>query len=71
MKNECKKCGQCCYMRIGVNGMIIETNTKCEHLTSENLCDIYEDRPSWCLSAKDMKNMGVLPKNCGYVIGGV
>jgi uncharacterized cysteine cluster protein YcgN (CxxCxxCC family) len=67
---QCKKCGKCCYLRIGGKDMIIETHMKCKHLTRENLCAIYDDRPSWCLTAAQMASMNILPPQCSYQ-GGV
>jgi len=64
--SQCKKCGKCCYLKIGGFGVIIETNTRCKHLTDNNLCAVYRNRPSWCLSAKQMNKMDILPQSCGY-----
>lgn len=50
MKFECKKCGQCCK-NIGKTGLLKEfenENGECIHLTNDNLCDIYENRPDVC-----------------------
>jgi Fe-S-cluster containining protein len=47
---ECKKCGQCCR-NIGKTGLLKEyenENGECIHLTKDNLCDIYENRPDIC-----------------------
>ena len=36
LKWECKKCGACCRI------------ARCNHLTRDNLCAIYDDRPLMC-----------------------
>jgi Fe-S-cluster containining protein len=63
------KCGACCYLRLYVDDRVIETGIKCEHLNSNNLCDVYESRPAWCLTAEQMIEKGLikhLPEQCGY-----
>lgn len=49
-------------MRIGR----VQTGIKCEFLTDENFCSTYGNRPEWCLTAKQMESMGLLPDNCAY-----
>lgn len=63
---ECKKCGKCCRLRVKGHGMLLETGERCEHLKDDNLCAVYENRPPWCLSAKRMKELDILPQGCGY-----
>lgn len=60
-KWECQKCGACCRS----NAVLIflpeywdEEKKKCIHLTEENLCDIYEDRPDVC-RMKEEDRIGV------------
>ena len=36
IKFKCEKCGTCCR------------SVKCEHLTDDNLCKIYDTRPTIC-----------------------
>ena len=51
IKFRCTNCGACCR-RIGLlPGFPTKTKpgtTECEHLTRDNLCAIYETRPSLC-----------------------
>ena len=66
----CNKCGACCYCRL-LDGT--ETGIKCEHLTEDNLCSTYENRPEWCMTAEQMIESGLikhLPDTCGYKEGG-
>jgi len=63
MELKCKKCGSCCRMA----GRAVELfpaykeilkpdkNGVCQHLTENNLCAIYKDRPLLC-------NVGELAK---------
>ena len=66
MSDKCKRCGKCCFLRILVMGVIINTSEKCKHLTKDNLCDVYNNRPNWCLTAKRMEELNILPDGCGY-----
>lgn len=66
---ECLKCGQCCYLAFfDREGNIVRTSIKCPYLTKDNLCSIYDHRPNWCMTAKQMAELGVLPERCGYLI---
>ena len=50
MKFVCDKCGICCK-NIGKVPMLSEFDNGsgvCIHLTKDNLCNIYNDRPIWC-----------------------
>jgi uncharacterized cysteine cluster protein YcgN (CxxCxxCC family) len=64
--DKCKRCGKCCTLRIQGYGMIIDTGERCRYLTNDNLCAVYDNRPSWCLSAEQMMELNVLPQGCGY-----
>ena len=46
---ECKKCGACCRCE-GVKIALPDywDGKKCKHLTNDNLCSIYENRPESC-----------------------
>lgn len=64
---ECLRCGKCCYLAFfDKNGEIVGTSIKCPYLTKDNLCSVYEHRPDWCMTAKQMAKLGVLPESCGY-----
>ena len=45
MSFQCDKCGACC---IAITPDLDRGDGICKHLTPENLCDIYEDRPTFC-----------------------
>lgn len=50
MKFPCKKCGLCCRS-IGDVPQLADFNDGtgvCIHLTNDNQCDIYNERPIWC-----------------------
>ena len=50
MDFECDKCGACCR-NIGLSSLLADFDNgagQCIHLTAENLCDIYENRPLCC-----------------------
>ena len=71
--DKCKKCGACCYCRILDGDKAIETLIKCIYLRDDNLCSVYNNRPSWCKTAKEMIEEDLikhLPDTCGYKIGG-
>jgi len=66
---SCKKCGKCCYLSVITDSKLnfIRTKRKCPFLGEDNLCTTYESRPSWCLTAEEMKLIpGGLPEGCGY-----
>lgn len=47
---ECQKCGQCCK-NIGKTGLLKDFENEkgeCIHLTKDNLCSIYDQRPDIC-----------------------
>lgn len=47
-KFECWKCGACCRL-VGFKAPELDRGDKaCIHLTEDNLCEIYEDRPDFC-----------------------
>ena len=50
---SCKGCGQCCDIPNVLTG-----EDKCEHLTKDKLCAIYDTRPDIC------KNFEKGCKNC-------
>lgn len=54
-KFDCDKCGLCCRCLAknpNIKGTILEKWDRgdgvCKHLTNENLCDIYDKRPTIC-----------------------
>lgn len=54
MNFNCKQCGQCCR-NIGKTGLLKEFENEkgeCIHLTEDNRCDIYENRPDICNVSK-------------------
>jgi uncharacterized cysteine cluster protein YcgN (CxxCxxCC family) len=55
------------------NGGVIETGIKCEQLGDDNLCEVYQSRPEWCMTATEMikkELLQYLPDSCGYKQGG-
>ena len=44
---ECYKCGTCCTAP-DISTLNKPPNQRCEHLTEDNLCGIYETRPEVC-----------------------
>ena len=70
IEDKCLKCGKCCYFTYRTKQKkLVRTGLKCEHLTSENLCDTYDNRPKWCKSAEFMIKHNALPEGCGYIGG--
>ncbi len=50
MKFECDKCGACCKnIRLSRWAKDLDRGDGvCKHLTAENLCEIYAERPIFC-----------------------
>ncbi len=44
---ECTKCGACCVAP-DISSLGKPVGQRCEHLTEDNLCGIYERRPEVC-----------------------
>jgi len=50
---KCQRCGACCRL-VGlsdvpeIKALAREDSNACRHLTSDNLCAIYEERPIYC-----------------------
>ena len=63
---NCAKCGKCCLLRIGnpATGEIYETQIRCPYLTKDNLCSVYDNRPDWCMTAEQMRELNILPNEC-------
>jgi uncharacterized cysteine cluster protein YcgN (CxxCxxCC family) len=66
--DKCKKCGECCHLSFYNNDVVIKTTIACPHLLN-NLCSVYNNRPTWCLTAEKMQSLNLLPTNCGYLGG--
>ena len=47
-KWQCTKCGACCRYAGDLNWDHDRGDGACKHLTDENLCEVYEDRPLIC-----------------------
>ena len=47
MSVECTKCGACCVAP-DISSLGKPLGVRCPHLTAENLCAVYEDRPQIC-----------------------
>lgn len=55
MKFQCTKCGACCK-RAGMSGLMPQREDgACVHLTKDNECEIYENRPDFCNVDKGFK----------------
>lgn len=50
-KIECLMCGSCC-VAFDIKALNKEAGVPCVHLTSDNKCGIYEDRPWGCKGYK-------------------
>jgi len=48
MKYDCKKCGECCRKSENIPPDLKDENGVCKHLTKDNLCAIYKERPLVC-----------------------
>ena len=55
MSNDCKRCGKCCsnlYLMdcvdISIHTRTFMFNKRCKFLTNNNLCSIYDRKPSMC-----------------------
>jgi len=46
-KIECIKCGTCC-IAADISTLNKPLGVKCQYLTNDNLCSIYEERPKVC-----------------------
>ncbi len=67
MIDKCLRCGKCCYFFFyDKKGIIERTSVKCPYLTKDDLCSVYDSRPDWCMTAKQMIKLDLLPKDCGY-----
>ena len=59
---ECKRCGRCCLnpRSVGLLGFDfpygVKADGRCEMLTDDNLCMVYEDRPVTC-NLKEIANL--------------
>ena len=67
----CRHCGKCCLIKsVNKIGQIVYTNKKCTFLTEDNLCSVYENRPSWCVTVERAKKEGIFrliyPEDCAY-----
>jgi len=66
-EDKCLKCGRCCYMGFyDRRGFKTKTTIKCPYLTEDNLCNVYNNRPKWCITAEEMKKKSLLLDGCGY-----
>ena len=45
--SECTKCGACCVAP-DIAALGKPLGIRCEHLTADNLCAVYDDRPQIC-----------------------
>ena len=45
--SECTRCGACCVAP-DIAALDKPLGVRCPHLTAENLCAVYEDRPQIC-----------------------
>ena len=71
IEDKCLCCGTCCHLTFyDLQGQTVKTDIRCPHLQEDNLCSIYNNRPDWCMNAEEMKEKGILPKDCGYLKGG-
>lgn len=67
----CRRCGQCCYEKVLVDGVIFTTTRPCRYYnTTSGLCRVYEKRfekNPGCLSVEQGTEYGVFPADCPYV----
>ena len=52
VKWECKKCGACCkspFTKFWLPELWNEEKQRCNNLTEDNLCSVYENRPKQCM----------------------
>jgi len=47
MSVECTRCGACCVAP-DISSLGKPLGVRCEHLTADNLCAVYQDRPQVC-----------------------
>ena len=66
----CKRCGECCYIKIKIGGDMIISDVPCPYLDeASKLCKVYERRHDfnqYCAQAEDAVLQGFAPTNCGY-----
>ncbi len=55
MDFPCTKCGACCIIAGKLGLMPQREDGACIHLTKDNLCEIYEDRPEECVISDKFK----------------
>ena len=69
----CRRCGRCCYVKLRLGGVLVETNQACSFLdTQSRLCTVYEERfqrNRGCLTVEEAIREGVFPQDCSYVAG--
>lgn len=51
LHHECTKCGACCVAP-DISALGKAVGVRCPHLTADNLCAIYENRPQICRDHK-------------------
>lgn len=70
-ESMCHGCGKCCHSKYDLFVFAIADPVYvCKYLTSDNRCEVYEDRLSknGCISLREaVKRTGLLPKSCGYI----
>ena len=69
--DRCLCCGKCCHLAyFDEKGKIVRTSRRCPNLTEKNLCLVYDHRPDWCMTARQMAELSLLPQGCGYLSKG-
>lgn len=74
-ESKCKRCMQCCYRKVIIDGLMYQTPFPCEYLDVDNQsCSVYSKRHTACpecLNIEEAIRIGVLPGDCPYVSCGI
>lgn len=68
---KCRRCGECCYIKITLAGKVFYTRYRCPFLdVATRLCKVYNRRyilgPN-CVPADVGVKMGIMPVTCAYI----
>lgn len=70
-EDKCKRCGDCCKLKVAVDGKIYQSSAACPYLDKQaKLCSIYERRfelNPYCHPITDLVKSNMAPAHCGYV----
>jgi uncharacterized protein len=72
METLCKKCGLCCYVKVGLSdgNYVLHPAMPCKYLNNDNTCAVYDKRFKCdvkCFTREEIINKDyLLPEGCPY-----